>query len=348
MSDPVEAARAVSIVAEADRRGIKLRRCGHELIGPCPRCGGRDRFSINASKNCWNCRQCKPATVTGDVIGFVMWLDGVEFPRAVVQLADERAPRRQVSNVARVRHLTRDDADRIRFALRFWQEAVPITGTIGEVYFRRWRGIAELPPDAHEVLRFHPRCRFGPGNAEACILALYRDGLTDEPTGVHRIAIGKDGKLIGRKALGRKQGSAVKLWGDAEIGTALIVGEGIETVLSAATRVTHRGTRLQPAWSLIDAPNLKAFPFRSAEEAKAFDKGEIAFPIAGIEFLTILADHDEAKRRKDGTLWYPGQEAARTCAKRWAAAGIEAEVLTPDRVGSDFNDLSKQITAVAS
>ena len=45
----VEQARAVSIECEIERRGIKLRgeidRCG-----PCPKCGGTDRFSINTKK----------------------------------------------------------------------------------------------------------------------------------------------------------------------------------------------------------------------------------------------------------------------------------------------------------
>jgi hypothetical protein len=33
---------------EAERRGIKLKRVGAEHIGPCPKCGGDDRFAINA------------------------------------------------------------------------------------------------------------------------------------------------------------------------------------------------------------------------------------------------------------------------------------------------------------
>jgi hypothetical protein len=39
-----ERARAVRIEAEIERRGIKLRG-GSERVGPCPKCGGEDRFS---------------------------------------------------------------------------------------------------------------------------------------------------------------------------------------------------------------------------------------------------------------------------------------------------------------
>ena len=38
-------------------RGIKLR--GKvERVGPCPNCGGHDRFAINIRKQVWNCRGC--------------------------------------------------------------------------------------------------------------------------------------------------------------------------------------------------------------------------------------------------------------------------------------------------
>jgi hypothetical protein len=53
MSDAFDAwiarARAVPIELEVERRGIKLR--GRiDRVGPCPGCGGTDRFSINTKK----------------------------------------------------------------------------------------------------------------------------------------------------------------------------------------------------------------------------------------------------------------------------------------------------------
>ncbi|WP_421358151.1 DUF7146 domain-containing protein [Agrobacterium rosae] len=52
----VERARNVSVSEAADRLGIKLGR--NEYMSPCPRCGGKDRFSINGTKNVYNCRNC--------------------------------------------------------------------------------------------------------------------------------------------------------------------------------------------------------------------------------------------------------------------------------------------------
>ena len=79
----VEQARAVPIESELARRGIKLN--GKvERAGPCPKCGGDDRFSINTAKQVFNCRQCGGR---GDVIDLVRWLDGVDFIEACTTLA---------------------------------------------------------------------------------------------------------------------------------------------------------------------------------------------------------------------------------------------------------------------
>jgi len=48
--DWVQCARAVPIEQKIERRGIKLRREGPERVGPCPKCGGEDRFAINTKK----------------------------------------------------------------------------------------------------------------------------------------------------------------------------------------------------------------------------------------------------------------------------------------------------------
>jgi hypothetical protein len=78
-------ARNVPIESEIERRGIKLNG-KNERAGPCPKCGGDDRFSINVKKGVWNCRGCG---VGGDVIDLVQWLDGVDFIPAATTLAGE-------------------------------------------------------------------------------------------------------------------------------------------------------------------------------------------------------------------------------------------------------------------
>jgi hypothetical protein len=76
-----------------------------------------------------------------------------------------------------------------------------------------------LPPDVSpRVLRFHARCPFGQ-EAHPCVLALYRDLVTDEPRAIMRTALTPDAQKIDRKALGPVGGAAIKLSADEERGS---------------------------------------------------------------------------------------------------------------------------------
>ena len=107
----------------------------------------------------------------------------------------------------------------------------------------------------------------------------------------------------------------IRLWPDDLVELGLVLGEGVETTLAAATRITHRGTYLRPAWAAGSSSNMASFP-----------------ALAGIEALTLLVDHDA-----NGA----GQLAALQCAHRWEEAGKEVIRLTPGECGVDFNDLVK-------
>ncbi|MBB4952747.1 hypothetical protein H4S14_000789 [Agrobacterium vitis] len=52
-------ARAVSFADACDRLKVPKPKKGKpEHEGPCPRCGGNDRFAVNRGKGVWNCRGC--------------------------------------------------------------------------------------------------------------------------------------------------------------------------------------------------------------------------------------------------------------------------------------------------
>jgi hypothetical protein len=87
----VQQAKAVPIQKEIERRGIKLRRSGAELVGPCPRCGGEDRFAVNTKKQVWNCRGCGSK---GSVIDLVMALDAVDLNTACTTLTGKPPPKK--------------------------------------------------------------------------------------------------------------------------------------------------------------------------------------------------------------------------------------------------------------
>jgi hypothetical protein len=142
-----------------------------------------------------------------------------------------------------------------------------------------------------------------------CLIALMRDPLTDAPVGIQRVALEhRNGKIekIERRMLGCA--GVVKLW---PAGTQLVAGEGLETVLAAATRILYHSAPLQPAWAALSNQKLSALPV-----------------IPGVERLIILVDHDEA-----------GLTASDTCMRRWIRAGRTVVRLKPQRAGADFNDL---------
>ena len=71
-------------------KATRLRKVSaHEWAGPCPKCGGTDRFRVDPEKGWW-CRQCTGTPGDGghwqDPIDLVMWLSGVDFKTAVLRL----------------------------------------------------------------------------------------------------------------------------------------------------------------------------------------------------------------------------------------------------------------------
>jgi hypothetical protein len=75
--------------------GAHLKRDGHEWIGPCPICGGRDRFAVNQQKRIFNCRGSGEGTYgAGDAINLVMHVVGCDFIEAVERITGTPRPDR--------------------------------------------------------------------------------------------------------------------------------------------------------------------------------------------------------------------------------------------------------------
>lgn len=147
-----------------------------ELVGPCPRCGGRDRFSIHRGKGVWHCRAA--GIGGGDAISLARYvMGGASFVEACERLTGEARPDRPTSEAereaarARQARSAADDAARRAQALRaeaefrlaertrchaLWRAGAPIAGTLAEAYLVHRTGLP-APPGAK--LRFHPDIR---------------------------------------------------------------------------------------------------------------------------------------------------------------------------------------------
>ncbi len=92
--DQIEAAKRVDMLALTERYTELRRESSGEYAGPCPKCGGSDRFHCTAE---WFfCRQCH--SKRGDSIEFERWLSpGLGFAQAVGQLAGGTWPTAPVS-----------------------------------------------------------------------------------------------------------------------------------------------------------------------------------------------------------------------------------------------------------
>ena len=184
------------------------------------------------------------------------------------------------------------------------RKTIPLQGTVGEKYLIG-RGC------------FVPYCsslRFLPNDGThgfPAVVARITDTVTNTPLSLQFILLQPDGKgkaSVDRQKIllkgHRKAGGVIRLVDDAEVTTGLGIAEGVETALAAMS------TGWNPIWAAVDAGNLANFPV-----------------LSGIESLTIFADHDEA-----------GLSASKKCAARWQAAGRNARIVPPHRVGTDWAD----------
>jgi hypothetical protein len=197
-------------------------------------------------------------------------------------------------------------------ARQIWLATDDFFGSPAELYLQN-RGI-EIPASLDEAVRFHPGIRFGDAVYPAMVAAI-TDIHSDEVIGVHLTAINHNGQPVKvegktlRRIRGSKKGGVIKLTPCHEVIRGLLIGEGIETTLSAMAIEQTQG------WSVLDAGELRCFPV-----------------LSGIECLTIAVDADQA-----------GIQATKETTARWINARREVIRLVPKQSGADFNDIIRSV-----
>jgi putative DNA primase/helicase len=297
-----------------EQQGIKLH--GRvERVGPCPRCGGHDRFAININKQVWNCRGCRQG---GDVISLVQFLDDSDFRNACAALIGERLEtgtkvtqrdpeleRRQREELKqdereRAEDLKAHEAEQRSKALALWKRSIPATGTTAESYLRQWRNYRGPIPGTFRFLvanGSHPPAMIGAfglaDEPEPGILEIADDKIT----GIHITRLTADGRkdVTGKTKifLGPSSGSPLVLATHNDL-LGLVITEGIEDALTV-----HQATGLG-AWA--------------AGAANRMPKLAAVVPDY-VEVVTIYAHADDG-----------GQRYARELAEALNARGIEVFV----------------------
>lgn len=273
--------------------------------GPCPICGGKDRFRFDDKDGVgsWICSQCG----SGDGFSLAMRINHWDF---------KEVAERVQTIVPTVQHVqpARERSERsLRDAMnRLWQAGYALkAGDLAARYLEA-RGLRlEVFPNS---LRLVEKCRYKEGENDApryfpAMVAkitapggrpvtLHRTYL-DEPS--QKAAVESPRRLMPGKI---EKGCAIQL---APRGPVMGVAEGIETALSASAiwRV--------PCWAAVSAGMLMAWE-----------------PPPDTREVIVFADNDRS---------YAGQSAAFALAHRLAARGMAVKVEMPADEGMDWNDV---------
>ncbi len=328
------------LLEAAQKCGAVLKRGGKEHTGPCPACGGTDRFSVNPVKQKWNCRG---AGGGADAIGVVMHCMSVDFKAACEILTGEEPPSGEGSwdeNAQRkaeerkksaaekaereAEEQAQQEADSTEFAQKLWDQAKPIEGTPAEAYLLN-RGLPRMQwPDC---LRFHPGLKY-PGSGKLPALVCRVDDTMGDLTGIWRIFITTEGQKApvenAKLGLGPVAGGAVRLAEDAD--GEIAIAEGVETAL-AVYALTGR-----PCWSCLSTSGLINFE-----------------PPLSIERLRIYGDGDQAYQKPDRS-WAvaPGETAAKSAAENLQENGLQVLDIALPEAGSDWLDVYNDLYEVAA
>lgn len=267
--------------------------------GPCPICGGKDRFRFtnHANAGLYYCSQCGP----GDGITLLEKFHNWDFRETMREIE-------RVAGNCRVEPTPkRDGTARLR---KVWRGLVPASDNWDIRRYLKNRGLQPAPG-----LKAHPSLEYWDGKRVAgrypamvgVVLDAAGEGVTLHCTYIHqgrKAPVESPKKIFTCKAGKTLTGSAVRLY---PAGETLGIAEGIETAMAA-----HRLFSV-PVWSCLFNHGLERFE-----------------PPDGVKSVVVFGDNDKSAA---------GQASAYTAAHKLAVAGYLTSVELPPREGMDFNDV---------
>lgn len=296
----------VSCIDYAERQGWDLAR-GIDRSGPCPKCGGTDRFSIHTRKNTFLCRRCEIAGA--NVIDLVMKVEDLDFVPACEKITGRRAD--SPVDEARAEQLRHDaqkaadkraaDAAEYREKARragyvLWRDCSPDPARPILLEYLRIRGLLtsdliavwpQIKLKQHDSLAYVLPQRSGPPielartpamvaavqSADGYFGAAHRTWLDlDQPKGkLVAIDPAKGEPVDPKKGLGAKQGGAIRLF-TPEDPRRIIMGEGIETTL---TPLAYNFEPQTAYWAGVDLGNMCGKAARDAEGKRQEDRPDM-------------------------------------------------------------------------
>lgn len=276
--------------------------------GPCPMCGGTDRFRFDdkEGRGTYYCNQCGPGTPLTMLKKLYGWEPAevaVQLEKLMVGVAVKPKKAAKIDPEAEERRR----AMRINAMRLYWQACEPLTDGCPVREYLRWRGIG--PDSLIDDALINVKQRILGGSFEM-VCAVRGPGGGAEGVQLHRTIIDGGSFKVMKRLLWRGElpaGAAVPLFRPVPE-LPLGIAEGVETAMSAAMLFNH------PVWAALNTARLKTW----------------RPPPGAYDGIVIFADNDE-----NGA----GQEAAEELRTRLWKEGHSVSVRTPVKTGADWNDI---------
>lgn len=367
----INEARAVTCeewLIRQDHRKL-MKRAGANIAGPCPKCGGDDRFGVDLGQDKWICRNC--GVGGNDAISMVvlLWplkgathgecfIEACELitGRTRTELMSEEEAKRRADDMALKKKRQNDESEKRRLeareaAYRTWKRGYPAGKHVADYFKIRGietdvskldRIVREVPdlPYWHEGKVLHT------GPAMVAVIQWSDDRFG----GVHRTWLdpvnGKKGKAIilnadqsealdVKKAMGSLGDGAIRLVTPPGA-YRMVMGEGIETTLSPYVHAFDPDTAY---WCGVSLGHIAGRAARDPTTHKPIqdqpdmeDRKCFLVP-EWVRELTLLADGDSDPKKTKASL----KRAARRFKRQ--RPGLVVKIAWPGIKG-DFNDLA--------
>lgn len=309
--------------------------------GPCPFCGGTDRFRWSKKNGgLWVCNQCTGGSYANgfrmlmEHMGYHSFREAADHVRSYFGAGEHIQAIAREARAASGSELSPEQAKRnLQRILRFWEEARDITidDPVDRYLHQRVPGLDVKP----KMLRYHPGLEYwAPPEQEGgrpvslgkfpAMLSLAQDA-KGNPVQLHKTFLTHEGgkadvPLAKKTDYGLGINSFAIRMMEPE-GDTLGVCEGIETGLAAVM------LRRIPVWPCLNGPAMAQFDLPDDL------KGQI-------RRLVIFADNDERKRAGmvDGVQKYrrPGSFYAEQLAQRIRKEGVRVLVIKATSEGQDM------------
>ena len=195
---------------------------GQYFVGPCPNCGGTDRFTVHKETGQFNCRICKPGGKTKE---------SRRAFQAIIQKFAANTTQPMPPSPSNQKHDLMPNSlgfSSQQRAQRLFNVGQPINGT----YAQQWLATQRAINVVSSKLRYHPAIYQNDLHGRyPCLLVRFDHCETGDLTAVQRIFFTLTEKKLRKRFTGSPKNSGALLMGSLNNKT-IIVTEGVEDALS--------------------------------------------------------------------------------------------------------------------